>query len=153
MKLLLIFALLSSLLLTSDAAATEHGTEVDEMRLKLDLLSERVQTLEDKIKTCFCVSDKDETLYKSEGELPFEAGITSVNEEDDIGKVSTRFTKRNTDRQEPSSKRAKQHFDFNQFINKIVQQQLKTALRCEENASLGAIECSLKPGAKGDKGD
>ena len=106
MKLLLIFALLSSLLLTSDAAATEHGTEVDEMRLKLDLLSERVQTLEDKIKTCFCVSDKDETLYKSEGELPFEAGITSVNEEDDIGKVSTRFTKRNTDRQESSSRRA-----------------------------------------------
>ena len=43
MKLLLIFALLSSLLLTSDAAATEHGTEMDEMRLKLDLLSERVQ--------------------------------------------------------------------------------------------------------------
>ena len=76
-----------------------------------------------------------------------------MNEEDDIGKVSTRFTKRNTDRQEPSSKRAKRQFDLFQFINQTVQQQLKTALRCEENASLGAIECSLKPGAKGDKGD
>ena len=64
-KLLLILIPLNSYLLTSDAAVTEHGTEVDEMRQKLDLLSERVQTLEDKIKTWFFVNDKDIALHKS----------------------------------------------------------------------------------------
>ena len=140
MKLLLIFALLSSILLTSDAAATEHGTEVDEMKLKLDLLSERVQTLEDKIKTCICVSDKDTQSYQKSSFKDLKNSERKWH------------TKRDAEELRSPDRRAAPQFNLNAYVIEVVQQELKTVLKCPVNESEG-YECTIQPGPKGDKGD
>ena len=119
---------------------------------QISYLKGRVTNLEEKLDKCTCLNkvtqlvDQEEMKYKTTKPSPIKPHTnyeeTQLLEE---WKETSRIK-----RQQP--RKVRQLGTIDQIITLVVQQQLKAALQCQENDTIGS-ECTLKPGPKGAKGD
>ena len=120
---------------------------------EISYLKGRVTNLEEKLDKCTCLNkvtqlaNQEEMKYKTTKPSPTKK---HTNYEETQLLEKWKETSR-MKRHQPREMR-RQLGTIDQFVTLVVQQQLKAALQCQENDTIGS-ECTLKPGPKGEKGD
>ena len=120
---------------------------------QISYLKGRVTNLEEKLDKCSCLNkvtqlvDQEEMKYKTTKPSP-----TKPHTNYEETQLLEKWKETSRMKRQQSREVRQQPGTIDQIITLVVQQQLKAALQCQENDTIGS-ECTLKPGPKGAKGD